>query len=122
MSANEGLNTSDIIVEGCGRRVIDFLAAVHRGLQKELFAPPLPCSRADNLIEKLEHCYLTGICLYKPNLCIVLCFLVEVDCTADEAIAATIRAEHASFEFEPTFATPKFTYDGMNKFYQGKYH
>ena len=46
----------------------------------------------------------------------MLCFHVEVDCTTEQAIAAAIRAEHPSFEFVLTFATPKFTYDGIDRF------
>jgi hypothetical protein len=117
-SANEGLNASVDIDESDPNRLREFTWIVNRALREELFGSPPADSQEIDLISRIRRCYLTGLCVYTPNLSINLCFLTQVDCTAEQALEAARRARDAGFEFGHAAAFPEFTYRGIEKFFK----
>jgi hypothetical protein len=115
-SANEGLDPHVDVDDEHPYRVRNFTHLVKRALREELFGPASSDPSQLDLIAQIRQCYLTGMCVYTPNLSIDLCFLVRADCTAEEALEAARHARDASFEFQQATALPEFTYQGVEKF------
>lgn len=116
MSANEGLDPKRDVDDAYPNRTRDFKFIVNSCLEEELFGPPASDSSQPNLIQRIREYKMTGVCLYTPNLSLVLCFLVSVDCTADDVQRASVRAKHSSFEFLNERKLPSFTTAGIRAF------
>jgi nucleoside phosphorylase len=116
MSANEGLKPTEDIDGTYPHRLRDFKFIVNRALEEELFGPAPVETGSANLAEKIRSYFLTGACIYTPNLCMVLCFLVNADCTGAQASDAARYAKDGSFEFQGASEFPEFSNRGIYDF------
>jgi nucleoside phosphorylase len=116
MSANEGLKPTEDVDSTYPHRLRDFKFIVNRALEEELFGPAPVETGSANLVGTIRSYFLTGACVYTPNLCMVLCFLVNVDCTSAQAADAARYAKDGSFEFQGASEFPEFSNLGIYNF------
>jgi class 3 adenylate cyclase len=111
-SANEGLR-GGYIDERSGA-LLPFKDILAKVLTNEVFG--LPAKGKKDLIALTNSIFLTGACLYLPNLSIDLCFLARTDCTAEQVHVAARSAPHSIFEFQQWCKKPGFKMRGIDEF------
>jgi len=94
MSANEGINMSDIN-QNRKNQFNPLIEIVKRSLDEEIVG----ITKSNlNILTLIKKCYCTGVFLYLPNMTINLCFYVSIDCHSSDIRDRYQYARDSGFE------------------------
>jgi hypothetical protein len=114
VSAVEGIRDTDIVENTSPPKFRSIREIVDNRLEHEVFG-----SQHRHLLKQTGTCHLTGLFLFKPNMGMNLCCLVESACKLEDVMKASEQADHAHEFVRQRSICPEFTRTKVEQFFKG---
>ena len=110
-SAVGGLSEADIDYTASPPKLKNLKSIADRVLEEEIF------SENKELLKQTEYRHLTGVLLYRPNVGLNLCLLVQTKCSMKDVLAVAERAVHGwEFQAQKPHRYPEFSREDVERF------